>query len=226
MARAKKADTDTVEPVATQERMYEAQPGQVAVRNMTDHGILLLDKSRRASWTELPSVVCPPGIPVLVPSHLFAWKSEGARLLDTGELETVEDQRGVIAGWIDAQHSHDVAEARDGVRPGPNRQQKIEHWKGIVVDRSLAEVIVNCLDAGVPEDTAVTILSRIYDESFIKQIASSRPWIEASQELIAQLAQESEVNGHGKVRQAEASPEPQDPGNGDADERPNEDGSS
>jgi hypothetical protein len=176
-------------------RMFEAQPHQVVAINRTEKGILILDKSRQRAYTDMPSLVLRPNIPTLVPRYLLP---EIRPYVKSGEIEIPHDQRGVPSPYIDASFSTDAAFARDGVRPGPNRQERIAGWRDTLVDGSLSEVVVDVLTAmGLPDDirneeTAAVVrdLVRVFDRSYLEPKDSPdrafyQPWIRRSQELIA-----------------------------------------
>lgn len=176
-------------------RMYEAQPGQVVVVNRTDLGIIVLDKSKRRAYTDQPSLALRPNVPTLVPRYLLP---ELRSSISSGAVEIPDNQRGEPAEYIDASFSHDRAIARDGVRPGPNREERIRGWRDTLVDHSLSEVVVDVLAAmGLSDDlrdprTAAIVrdLVRVYDRSFLEPKGSPdrafhQPWIRRSQELIA-----------------------------------------
>ena len=190
MPRATKK-TEPVEPVAVQEPLadlplYERRPGDVVV--IASRRVLVGDRALNSPYTtENWLHAVETDIPTLLPYRLFRGRDDdGFRLERDGTLQVVEGERGVIPQVIDGRDGWAAQAFLTNERPRINRQQFIDHWQGIVVDRSLAESIVMCLDAGVPEDVAVGILVQTYDQSFLEQRATDRPWIAAAQSLMAQ----------------------------------------
>jgi hypothetical protein len=177
-------------------RTVDVRPGEVVV--ISDRRVIVGDRALNASYSmENQGWAIEVDVPTILPQRIFMQRDGDARKLERdGTLAITDQQRGVMADVIDVSDSYWTAAWRDGVRPSMNRQQLIDSWQGTVVDRSLAEVIVNCLDAGIPEDAAVGILVRTYDQSFVEQTASERPWILASQRLIEEhLSQNGHANG-------------------------------
>jgi hypothetical protein len=160
---------------------------ELLTRNPTSEVVFVGDRTRNGpNPLDNYAWVVEPDTPTILKKHLFRDpRHDGARLLKTGQLEIVNGEYGTLPRAVNIADSAARAEARDGKRPGPNRQELITTWRGVVLDWSLAESIVDCLAAGLPETATVRELVDVYDRSFIEQRASARPWVARSQELIA-----------------------------------------
>jgi hypothetical protein len=175
-------------------RTYEAQPHQVVLVNVgSDTPELAIDKSMRRASSDQPAIVFRPHVPTLTPRYMLANGTDVASLLKAGVLEVAADQRGVPAEYIDAQVSQDRAAVRDGRRPEPNKQERVNHWKSVVISESLAMSIAEALMAlGLPDDMHDPDTARIakdlcgsYDRAFLESKAFDEPWRARAAELVA-----------------------------------------
>ena len=174
------------QPEPEDPRVIDMRPGEVVV--VSSERTLVYDPAMDRGYSTKHSYGIEEGVPTLLPYRCLLNKDhDGFEQERRGVITIRTDlKRGVMPEIVESSDSRARRTWIDGKEPGPNRAQRIDHVQGIVIDRSLAEVIVNALDAGVPEDKAFGVLCGVYDRAFITQTAFSRPWIEASQRLIAE----------------------------------------
>ncbi|HYT81116.1 MAG TPA: hypothetical protein VEQ37_18035, partial [Actinomycetota bacterium] len=159
------------------------RPGECVVLAETD--ILIGAPWLNDGWLSNRGLGVRAGVPTIVPRYAFSARSDGASQLEAGKVKILGDAtEGVLAPIVDVSDGVQKQMWRDGKVAGPNRRQLIEHWRGIVGDWSLAEVIVNCIQAGLDPDTAARELCGVYEDSFLTHRARLQPWLARSQQMI------------------------------------------
>jgi hypothetical protein len=171
--------TPTKKKVAKPEYRMDTirRPAEIGVRSRNGR-VLLSDPALNRlpldnyAWRIYEKVVC------VVPARL---RFEATRI----GLEVLDDAtEGYLTRPIDVADHREKQMFRDGKLAGPNRQELITHWRGIVVDYSLAEAVVDCIQAGLDPMETARDLVRVYDRSFIEKRSGQQPWLARSQELI------------------------------------------
>lgn len=165
---------------------HDRRPSEVVVENTTDSVVFIGDPALNGpNPLDNLAYVVDPGVPTILPRRVFASRRDGHTLRKSGALRLSDDTTGKVADVVNISDNRARALARDGESPPPSRDELRSHWRGVLLDFSLADVVVDCLLAGLPEEPTVGELVRVYDQSFLSQTASSQPWIQRSRELIA-----------------------------------------
>jgi hypothetical protein len=176
--------TEKIAPVQD----YDVQPGQVVVIAAPPEDpkilhVFLPEPWRRRAMTDQPSVALVPGVATLVDARVFAGP-DGAKLLKSGVVQIVDEPRGVLPETLDLSDNARRAVLRDG-HPSPPKQQQLEWYRQKYVEWSLGSAIYECVQAGIPEDEAASVLVKVCDESFVTGGSRSQPWLARSVEMIA-----------------------------------------
>jgi hypothetical protein len=177
-------------PIPVQEsKTYDAQPGQVVVVAAQPPDdprlrVIVATPWRRVAMTDQPSIALIPDVPTLVDARVLQGR-DGRALLKQGILRISNETRGVLPEQFDAQDTARRAVLRDGHVAEPPKQQQLEWFKQKYIEWSLGSAIYECIQAGIPEDEAATVLVRVYDESFVTGGSRSQPWLARSVEMIA-----------------------------------------
>jgi hypothetical protein len=167
--------------------VHTRRPGEVAVRvapSPLAH-VLLADGALRRAYTDSHGYALKPGVVCLLPARLFARPdSIGSQLVANGTLVVVDDDKGVVPPVVDLSNARAVAELRTGRSHEVTLQERADHWKSIVVDRSLAECIARCEEAGIDGTEAAKRLAHEYDRAFLEGRGRSRPWEGVAAEMV------------------------------------------
>lgn len=176
----------------------DARAGEVVVIAKPPAGgqrvVFLVDRALRRGPMDLPSYVLQPGIPSILPGRLFISGSDGARMVRNGELEIVDQPRGVLPEVADLSDTALRAELRDGVRPGPNRQQVLEDLRGRYGEWSLAGAILLLIEHGWSEVDAAGVLVPEYKSAFERRNGdvTRQSWVRLAEKIIANNEQKGD----------------------------------
>jgi hypothetical protein len=199
MTRAKKEDNGFVR--------HSVRPGDLVVESR-DLGKVVIGNGRTSGLLVKYGYVLEPNIPFIVSAY-----SDDCGLLKAlreGRLHPSDADEAVVAEELDITDRRAVYVAVNGKEPEITAGERLLHWCGIVIDRSLANAIVRVAEAWGAEhrgDLEMSIAKRLvecYDRSFIERRASQQPWLTLAEQMIRegqqireaqpQLAVESEVS--------------------------------
>ncbi len=159
----------------------------VAAQPASGKVAFLANKALRRGPLHQPAYVLHPGVPYIVPAYLFAAGADGAGMVRRGEVSIVDQTRGVLPEVTDLSDTHTRAELRDGVRPGPNRQQIITDLRGKYGEWSVADCVYQLMEAGWTEDDAAGVVMPEYLAAFQRRDGSvtRQSWCELTQRILA-----------------------------------------
>jgi hypothetical protein len=200
--KTKPAPEPTPTPAAaapSSSNTFDRRPDEVTIRVLVDRPVFACD-IRLSSGNPYSNYarVFYPGITYVVPKSAFGSGQDARQLLQTGELEIVEADRGEQPTIIDLADTALRALVRDGKRPTPSMGERIAHWNNFTAgERSLSEMLYRLIDvAGIPQEKVLPDLLECHRTSFLLRTASEQPWVQRAFELEALYAPRTNGNGH------------------------------
>jgi len=175
----------------TKSQKVDCRPGEaVIVAAQPADGqkvVFVANKALRRGPMHQPAYVLEPGVPYILPAYLFAAGADGAGMVRRGEVEIVDQTRGVLPRVEDIGDSNRRAEPRDGVRPGPNRQQVLNHYRQTYGEWSVGECILLLVEAGWTEEDAANVVIPEWKSAFERRDGSvtRQSWCELTQRILA-----------------------------------------
>jgi hypothetical protein len=198
MTRAKKEENGFVR--------HSVRPGDLVVESR-ELGKVAVGNGRTSGLLVHFGYVLESNVPYIV--QAYSEDCDLLKALREGRLHGSDADEAVVAEELDITDGRRVYVAMNGKEPEISSGERLLHWSGIVIDRSLANAIVRVAEAWGAEhrgDLEMSIAKRLvecYDRSFIERRASQQPWLTLAEQMIRegeqireaqpQLAAESEV---------------------------------
>jgi hypothetical protein len=176
----------TKKAVTAEPELYEAQPGQVVV--IATRRVEVADQALNQGWMENYFYGVEAEVPTILPERMWSVPdSDAVRLERDGILTRTDKTRGVLPPAVNGHDSYWAATWRDGQRPRPNRAERINHFRNVLIDQSLSECCVLILDStDYDESFVLEFLMNSYERAYQRAdgSATARVWAEDTRRLI------------------------------------------
>jgi hypothetical protein len=128
--------------------------------------------------------------PTWLPKRLwYDRNSDTVRLERRGVLKIVDVDRAVVPEVYDVADGNDLLRWR-GVAYSPDHAARLDHWRQVVIDRTLAWAILHVAEAweaphaSALEHRIAEHLVHVHDQSFLQGKGSSQPWLAEAERLV------------------------------------------